>query len=58
MSKKLKLNGTAAQTPVLGSLESLEVDNSAGVTIDADLDISGALKLSDGVLNLNGHSLT
>ena len=55
---KLKLNGTSAQTPVLGSLESLEVDNSAGVTIYANLDISGALKLSDGVLNLNGNSLT
>jgi hypothetical protein len=55
---KLKLNGNNAQAPVLGSIESLEVDNSAGLTIDANLEISGALKLSDGILNLNGNSLT
>jgi hypothetical protein len=58
LTGKLKLNGTSAQTPVLGSIESLEIDNASGVTLDTDLDISGALKLSDGVLNLNGNSLT
>ena len=58
LTGKLKLNGTSAQSPVFGSIESLEIDNAAGVTLDADLDISGALKLSEGVLNLNGNSIT
>jgi hypothetical protein len=54
----LKFNGTSSQIPVLGDIESLELDNAAGMSLSADLDISGALTLTNGLLSLNGYTLT
>ena len=54
----VSLNGTSLQTPILGVTENLEINNNAGVTLGANLDISGYLKLTDGVLNTDGYNLT
>jgi hypothetical protein len=58
ISGDLSLNGTSLQTPILGITENLEINNSAGVTLSADLDITGYLKLTDGVLNTDGYDVT
>ncbi len=55
----LVFNGTSAQTPVIGSsLEKLEINNSSGVTLSSNLDITSGLILTDGQLNLGGNELT
>ena len=54
----LSLNGSSAQTPTLGALSSLEINNNSGVNVSADISLSDKLTLSQGNLNLNGQTLT
>lgn len=56
----LSLNGSSVQTPTLGIVNDLEIDNESaqGVQLQGDLTILGRLVLTDGTLDLNGHSLT
>lgn len=55
----LVFNGTSAQTPTLGSsLANLEINNSYGVTLSSNLDITSGLLLTDGQLNTGGNQLT
>jgi hypothetical protein len=54
-------NGTAAQ--IAGSLlpatvNDLTVDNNAGVTLNANVQVDGNLNVMDGDLNLNGNIIT
>ena len=54
-------NGSAAQ--VTGSMlpatvNDLTVNNSAGVTLSGDVQVDGNLTLTDGDLNLDGHTVT
>jgi hypothetical protein len=58
ISGDLELSGTSLQIPDLGTVENLEINNAAGVTLTADLDITGYLKLTDGTLNTDGYNLT
>ena len=55
----LRFTGTSAQTPTIGSnLQTLTIDNSSGVTLSSDLDITSGIVLTDGQLNLGGNALT
>ncbi len=55
----LILIGEEMQSPELGSITDLEINNSSidGVKLSSDLSISGRLKLTQGVLDLNTYSL-
>jgi hypothetical protein len=54
----LRFNGTSAQTPTIGNIvESIEVNNSSGVTLSSNLDVTSGLVLTKGELNLGGNAL-
>ena len=53
----LRLNGSNIQNPILGFIESLEIDNASGVNLLSDVDILDILYLKSGVLNTNGYKL-
>ena len=55
----LALTGSSTQTPIIGNVTDLEIDNSSeeGVLLQNNLVITGELKLSSGVLKLNGYTL-
>lgn len=54
------LNGSTEQTPTIGDIKKLEINNSSveGVKLQQDLTFSGSLLLTNGTLDLNGYSLT
>ena len=56
----VSLNGSAEQTPTIGNIKKLEINNSSveGVKLQQDLTFSGSLLLSNGTLDLNSYSLT
>ncbi|MDX9929406.1 MAG: DUF2341 domain-containing protein, partial [Bacteroidales bacterium] len=54
-------DGTTAQvtgTYLPSSVINLTIDNAAGVSLSGNVTVNGNLNLSDGVLNLNGNTLT
>lgn len=54
----LRFTGTGNQSPVIGStLENLEINNPAGVTLQGDITLKGELILNSGILSLNGYTL-
>jgi hypothetical protein len=56
----VSLNGSAEQTPTIGNIKKLEINNSSveGVKLQQDLTFSGSLLLTNGTLDLNSYSLT
>lgn len=56
----VSLNGSTEQTPTIGNIKKLEINNSSleGVKLQQDLTFSGSLLLTNGTLDLNGYSLT
>lgn len=56
----VSLNGSTEQTPTIGNIKKLELNNSSveGIRLQQDLTFSGSLLLTNGTLDLNGYSLT
>ncbi|PCI96299.1 MAG: hypothetical protein COB15_10720, partial [Flavobacteriales bacterium] len=44
----LVLNGSSAQSPTLGTVENLEVDNSSGITVGSNVIVTGDLTVTSG----------
>lgn len=52
-----QITGLFATTPVSGTVNSLTIDNAAGVTLSQDLAVSGVLTLTNGVLTTTALTL-
>lgn len=58
ISGSLVLNGTSLQSVDIGNIESLEINNSSGVSLSSSSEITSKLLLTQGLLTTNGNDVT
>jgi len=57
---KVYLNGSASQTITSdnGTIQNIDIDNSNGITLSGDINITGTLTLTDGIFDISTYKLT